>query len=118
MNDWRDLRFAPAPGTRLCGLDEVPPKGREVVLGVGKDAFRIAVFRTPEGVRAYLNRCPHFGTPLNVAPTFSVFRDTVICVSHFAMFRLADGYCIDGPCLGGSLDGIPVNLEGEAIVVG
>jgi len=42
----------------------------------------------------------------------------VICVSHFAMFRLADGYCIDGPCLGGSLDGIPVNLEGEAIVVG
>lgn len=116
MSNWRTLRFAPAPGTRLCALDAIPPTGLEVVLGEGKDAFRIALFCTPVGVRAYLNRCPHFGIPLNVRPTFTFYRDTVICVSHFALFRLSDGYCVDGPCEGGSLDEIPIGLNGESII--
>jgi nitrite reductase/ring-hydroxylating ferredoxin subunit len=119
VSDWRALRFAPAPGTRLCAVDDIPPTGLDVVLGEGKDAFRIAVFRTPDGLRAYLNRCPHFGIPLNVRPTFTLHHDAVLCVSHFALFRLSDGYCVEGPCEGGSLDEIPVAVtEDELVCVG
>jgi nitrite reductase/ring-hydroxylating ferredoxin subunit len=116
VSGWRNLRFAPGPGTRLCDLDEVPPSGLDVVFGEGRDAFHVAVFVTADGVRAYHNRCPHFSIPLNVG-AFSVFSGSVICVNHFAMFRIADGYCIDGPCKGGNLDAIPVAADGAGIVV-
>jgi len=117
VSDWRSLRFAPAPGTRLCALDEITPTGLEVVFGEGKDAFRVAVFNTPAGVRAYLNRCPHFGIPLNVKPTFTLHRDQVLCVSHFALFRLVDGFCVEGPCMGAGLEPIPLRVAGDGLVI-
>jgi nitrite reductase/ring-hydroxylating ferredoxin subunit len=113
MSYWRTLRFAPASGTPLCRIDEVPDgQGREIVFGDGKDAFRIVVFRFGEMTRVYRNCCPHFSLPLNYEPNrFHTFGENLLmCAHHTAIFRLADGLCIDGPCPGERLEPIPVSI--------
>ena len=116
--DWRRRRFAPPSGAPLGRVADIPPGGgRELVFGEGKDAFRIVLLRDGHAVFAYVNRCPHFGTPLNAQPTFVTRQRRVICVSHYARFRFHDGYCEDGPCQGASLEPIALAVDDEEIRV-
>ena len=112
--NWMDRPFAPTPGTELCALDDVPDGGaREFNFGVGHDTFRVVVLRSGASVWGYLNKCPHFGVPLNVAPDrFTLFEHSYLyCSVHCAMFRFEDGYCEDGPCVGDSLLAVPLAVE-------
>ena len=117
MTDWRTLPFAPASGTRLCSSADVPDgQGKEIVIGEGKDAFRVALFRIGEKLLAYHNCCPHFSLALNYEPDkFHVFDgDLLMCAHPVAMFRLEDGECFDGPCQGSRLTAIAIeNSSGE-----
>jgi nitrite reductase/ring-hydroxylating ferredoxin subunit len=117
MSAWRRLRFAPGPGTRLCSAEEIAEgQGKEIVFGEGNDAFRVAVLRVGGRLIAYHNRCPHFQLPLNYEPDrFHVFDgDLLMCAHHTAIFRIADGRCVDGPCGDASLTAIEIeNREGE-----
>ena len=111
MNDWRTLPCAPAPGTRLCAAADVPDgQGKEIVFGEGKDAFRVVVLRLGERLFAFHNCCAHFSIPLNYEPDrFHVFDgDLLMCAHHTAIYRIVDGVCIDGPCVGATLTAIPV----------
>ena len=121
MSDWRTLPCAPLAGTRLCAVDDVPESGgREIKFGEGKDAFSILLLRRGESVRAYRNCCPHHSLPLNFEPgVFHTFdSDVLMCAHHTAMFRIDDGYCFDGPCLGASLDAVPITRDGDVLKVG
>ena len=86
----------------------------ERVFGEGPRAFRVVVFRVPDGVRAYVNECPHVHIPLHFSQdVFCVYeiegqRD-LMCAHHTAMFHLADGACWDGPCVGERL--VPVDVD-------
>lgn len=117
---WRSLPFAPATGAVLCRLVEVPERGgKEVVLGKGDYAFRIVVLRFEAGARAFRNRCAHVHIPLNYEPDEFHFRDddVLVCAHHGAMYRIADGFCFDGPCEGSRLTPIPVAVTDGTIVV-
>jgi len=68
--------------------------------------------------RAYVNRCPHVGTPLDLWPN-DFFTDdgrTLIC-SHGALYEPLSGRCTAGPCVGDRLTALPLAFEGETIVV-
>lgn len=41
-----------------------------------------------------------------------------MCAHHTAMFRVDDGYCYDGPCMGAHLDAIPVVCTGGVVTIG
>lgn len=57
-----------------------------------------------ESVRVYANRCPHQGRPLDYAPDrFLTKNATLVCAAHGAVFGMADGLCLQGPCRGESL---------------
>jgi nitrite reductase/ring-hydroxylating ferredoxin subunit len=104
--NWRELSNAPTPGTRLGNLRDLPDGGvHEQVFGDGKDAFSIILFREGELVRAYANRCPHYGIPLNVQPgKFYVLAErNIMCATHCAVFSISDGQCTDGPVKGDHL---------------
>jgi nitrite reductase/ring-hydroxylating ferredoxin subunit len=75
--------------------------------------------RTDIGVRAYLNRCPHRGTPLNWVPNrfLTDDREHAICATHGALFRIDDGRCIAGPCAGDSLVPVRVEVDGDIVVI-
>jgi len=95
--------------TDLCALDDVlDGSGRVFSFGEGKAAFGIVVLRDGEHVTAYVNLCPHFWIPLNVRELPTTFRKHVLCANHYAAFRFADGYCVEGPCEGSSLEPVPL----------
>lgn len=98
-------------GAKLCAADAIPDGGaREVYAGPHDDPLHVVLFRQGETVIAYRNMCPHFLLPLNAGPgRFIMLKDgLVMCAWHSAVFRVADGKGIDGPCMGGSLEPLPL----------
>jgi nitrite reductase/ring-hydroxylating ferredoxin subunit len=73
---------------------------------------------------AYLNNCPHVGTSLNMFKDdfMSIEKDSpsgcgahLRCSTHFALFDVADGFCIAGPCSGQSLVSVGLEVEGDLV---
>ena len=119
--DWRQRPNAPNPGTRLCGLEQIPDgAGREFVFGEGRDLFRMVVFRMDRRAWGYVNVCPHFWLALNVQPQKFLISGAgrVMCSHHSAVFRFEDGFCMDGPVKGGRLDPVPVEVAGDSVIIG
>ena len=109
----------PGPGQRLCALAEIAdPGARGFTFREGEALFAGFVVRQGDEVRGYEDRCPHAGMPLALFPDRYLTRegDLILCVSHGALFRLADGLCIGGPCAGKSLASWPVRLAGRELV--
>jgi nitrite reductase/ring-hydroxylating ferredoxin subunit len=119
--DWRSRPNAPAAGTPLAALDEVPAdNGLERVFGEGPRAFRVVLFKVEAGVRAYVNECPHVRIPYHFSSdVFCVYeiegRRDLMCAHHTAMFHLDDGHCYDGPCKGERLLAVDVAVEDGAV---
>jgi nitrite reductase/ring-hydroxylating ferredoxin subunit len=104
----------------LCRLDEIPEGGaRGFRFGSGADFLSVLVLRRAGIVRAYENSCPHMGTPLNFLPDRFFDRDGrhLLCTTHGALFRVEDGYCLGGPCLGKSLRPLGVSIEDGAVLL-
>lgn len=109
----------PASGERLCALDEIAdPGGRGFVFRRGESLFLSFIVRRGAMVRGYVDRCPHAGMPLAMAPDRYLTRrgDLILCASHGALFRLEDGLCTSGPCAGRALLPWPVAVRGSDIV--
>lgn len=62
---------------------------------------------------AYINRCPHTGITLDWVNNqfFSSDNRYIMCATHGAVFEPPTGECIWGPCLGLSLQSVPVEIE-------
>ncbi|MGH7076271.1 MAG: Rieske (2Fe-2S) protein [Stellaceae bacterium] len=103
----------PAP-RRLCRVEDIPDgTARGFSFGSGIDRREIFVHRAGDCLRGYDNACPHQGTPLNFLPDRFLTRegDRFLCTTHGAQFRIADGYCLSGPCQGKSLKPIELRVE-------
>lgn len=97
----------------LCRLDDVEVGAAR---GFVVEGFRrkVVVVRREDGVFGWLDSCPHYegGTPmawrtdryLNGDGTF------IACHSHGALFDIATGECVLGPCLGQRLTPVPVRV--------
>ena len=66
---------------------------------------------------AYINRCPHTGITLDWVNNqfFSSDGRYLMCATHGAVFEPPSGECIWGPCLGLSLQSVPIEIEEERI---
>ena len=107
------------PAQHLCSLTELQKKGS---LGVEREhrGEQLALFLVADdnSVRAYRDRCPHRGTPLAWTPDryLDARGEHLICATHGALFRIEDGYCIAGPCLGARLEPVDVVIDGDDIL--
>lgn len=63
-----------------------------------------------DGLVAFVNDCPHARSPLDWKPgEFLDFeRRYILCTTHGAKFRIRDGMCVHGPCLGQPLTPVPL----------
>jgi nitrite reductase/ring-hydroxylating ferredoxin subunit len=116
----QDGRRQGVSGQRLCQADEVGEgKGRGFRLGQGAEQFAVFVIRSAGVLHAYVNSCPHIGTPLDWLPDrfFDRSGEHLLCGTHGALFRPQDGLCVRGPCLGHSLQPAPIHVEDGAIVL-
>lgn len=106
MSSSRPRVYQTPAGVRLCALEEIAdPGARNFVLQIGPAFFHGFVVRRGEAVRGYVDRCPHQGLPLahKLDQYLTPDRTLIACAWHGALFRLEDGRCVGGPCLGESL---------------
>ncbi|MBP6011406.1 MAG: Rieske (2Fe-2S) protein [Alphaproteobacteria bacterium] len=101
----------------VCRADEI---GEGCARGfiVGEARVDIVVVRRSGVLRTYLNSCPHQGTPLETFPDrFLDQSGLLLCSTHGARFRVEDGHCVSGPCVGKSLRAIACAVEDGVVVV-
>ncbi len=97
-----------AEWVRAAAADDVPDGGAKLFRYLDK---RIALFKTPRGIFATDNRCPHEGYAL----VQGTVKDGVLtCAWHNWKFELAGGSCIFG---GENVRTYPVELRGGDIWV-
>ncbi|MBI1237869.1 MAG: Rieske 2Fe-2S domain-containing protein [Alphaproteobacteria bacterium] len=110
----------PPAGTRLCLIDEIAdPGAKGFTFGAGRNRFEMFLVRRGEAITAYENACPHQGATLETFTDqfLTLDRSEIVCSLHGARFRIADGLCTDGPCLGKALTPLPIAIADRAIFI-
>jgi nitrite reductase/ring-hydroxylating ferredoxin subunit len=99
---------------KLFSLSDLPcPSTKEIDVN-GTKGF---VVRTDQGIRAYVNQCPHTGAPLNWQPDqfFDLDNQHIQCALHMALFEPLSGKCVWGPCQGDALTEIAISVVDETL---
>ncbi|MFO1120179.1 MAG: Rieske (2Fe-2S) protein [Rhodospirillales bacterium] len=104
---------------RLCRLADIPDGGSagfELPGADGDQPLQVMVIRRGGEVFCYVNVCPHWGAPLDITPGQFLDRDRrhILCSTHGALFRIEDGRCIRGPCLGATLATVGCRIDDAA----
>jgi nitrite reductase/ring-hydroxylating ferredoxin subunit len=108
------------PDAWSCAADTLAPGQtatfRLVVRGRPVNGF---IINAGGAYHAYVNRCPHAGTPLDLWPNEFLTENGrhLICSTHGAIFEPGTGVCVEGPCPGASLERLPVERSGASVVV-
>ena len=121
---WHALPHAPAPGTLLGHLDDVGDGQvllRQVFAttdGAQQHPFKLLLLRSGPEVKAYANRCAHFGVPLSAKQEHLKFQPhtSISCNVHYARYRWSDGVCEWGDCEGEALIAIPLHIDAQGAI--
>jgi nitrite reductase/ring-hydroxylating ferredoxin subunit len=96
----------------LCRLEALADGGGRS-FEVTDNGPGVLLLRDGEIVRGYVNSCPHRGTPLDLIP--DRIRDAsgrfIVCSTHGAQFRVEDGVCVFGPCIGARLPAVALSVR-------
>tara|TARA_R110000824_G_scaffold7892_6_gene35937 strand:+ start:52577 stop:52951 length:375 start_codon:yes stop_codon:yes gene_type:complete len=109
----------PDKAVNLCSLDQLADGA-----SLGLDPFKegrdtLFVVRQGETIRAYQNDCPHWpGSPMawRKHEYLATDKKHIICYSHGARFDIESGLCLSGPCLGESLQALPIRISSDGTV--
>lgn len=115
---WTDYRSAPRPGAVLCDEAAVDRVAAVAVRGPN-GSFPVIVVRSPAGLRAFVNACPHQYLPLDHrgGNILSADGTRLMCSAHGAQFDAASGQGVAGPGMGCALDPVPIRTEGGQVVI-
>ena len=115
---WLQLPHAPHSGVVLGQLSALPDGSATMgelpaTPGTSAPPFRYLLLRSGTEVKAYVNRCAHFGVPLAARQDLLIFQahTSLTCNVHYARYRWSDGTCAGGECEGVGLLPIPVVVD-------
>lgn len=116
----RMAREARSGGKVVAGVEELPSgRVKKFRLICGKYRIDCFVVNHRGEFRAYVNSCRHMTTPLDFV-RYRFFTEDgrhLVCATHGALYEPDTGLCVDGPCRGLSLHGLPVVVERGEIIV-
>ncbi len=105
------------PNVALGPLTQIAEgAARNFVLEMRAGRFHGFVVRSGETAHGYVDRCPHMGMPLAQTLDDYVHEGRILCSWHGAVFDIASGACIGGPCQGGRLTPWPLEVRGGTIM--
>ncbi len=112
---WHELPHAPAPGTVL-GTRDALADGQAMLREVAQ--FKLLLLRSGQEVKAYANRCAHFGVPLAQRQEHLLYTpgQRITCNVHYARYRWSDGRCETGECNGAPLLAIPLDIDAQGLI--
>jgi nitrite reductase/ring-hydroxylating ferredoxin subunit len=106
------------PGDLLMASVELAEgEARIIQIEDGERTEEVILVRTSSGCRGYFNRCRHLPISLDWGDG-EVLHESgklFLCRNHGALFRLADGLCVSGPCQGLSLLSVDIEERAEGI---
>ncbi|TCZ66205.1 Rieske (2Fe-2S) protein [Roseicella aquatilis] len=103
----------------LCRLEDIPEGGSKGFPAPPGGLIGLFAIRQGGRVHVYVNACPHIGLPLDPLPDrfLDPRAQVILCSVHGARFRIEDGTCLSGPCLGKALEAVPARiLDGRVVV--
>lgn len=107
-------------GDVLCNVADIPDgEAKEFSYRSDSEVNEIFIQRLGNDIFAYVNVCPHAGTPLNMETGQFMERGGryIMCHTHGALFELGSGLCVAGPCNGDKLQAVDVKVENGEIIV-
>jgi nitrite reductase/ring-hydroxylating ferredoxin subunit len=111
--------MTPSAEWRCAATDVAPGRTAKFRLQCGDRRVDGFVVNHDGAFHAYVNRCPHVGTPLDLWDNEFLSEDgrVLVCATHGAVFDPPSGRCLAGPCAGDALRPLVVRREGDSIVV-
>ncbi|CAG9200806.1 Ferredoxin, 2Fe-2S [Paraburkholderia tropica] len=113
------MNAATSRAVRLCHLDDLAPGASRGFDPHGSGRDTLFVIRRADhtaSVDAWRNACPHY-PPGDAVPLawrkdryLSADGRHIVCAGHGALFELASGVCVRGPCEGARLQRIALTL--------
>lgn len=103
----------------LCREEEIAEGAARGFAAAPGGFIGLFAVRKDGRIRVYVNSCPHVGLPLEMVKDrfLDSKKQTIICSAHGARFRIEDGLCITGPCMGEALEAVPVRIVDGQVVV-
>lgn len=113
--------FATPAGVALCPFEDLADgTARNFVLQMRAGRFHGFVVRKGETAHGFVDQCPHAGVPL--ARSFDDYLtpdgQMIACSWHGALFRIEDGECVGGPCVGQRLREWPIIIDSGWVKTG
>jgi len=105
---------------RLCSVHEVEEEdSKEFFVPKGESQQSILVVKKDGLISVYVNSCPHLGVPMNMEPDrfLDVEKNFIMCSTHGALFKIDDGECVHGPCMGANLTTVVHEVKGEEVFI-
>jgi nitrite reductase/ring-hydroxylating ferredoxin subunit len=103
----------------LCRLEDIPDGAAVAFPASDGGVTGLLAVRRGAEVFVYVNACPHIGTPLDWVPGRFLAADGkhLICATHGAEFRIADGVCTRGPCRDEALEAVLTEIKDGVVLV-
>ena len=97
----------------LCRVEDIPDGGAKGFPPPPGRFIGLFAVRLGDHVVVYVNSCPHIGISLDWAPDRFLSSDgqRIVCATHGAEFRIHDGVCTLGPCLGDRLEAVMIEIK-------
>jgi nitrite reductase/ring-hydroxylating ferredoxin subunit len=105
----------------ICKLADIADisanKWYEFSLKTNKVLVSVMIYQNNGEIIAFKNSCPHQGRRMDyMAGKFLLTQNgNIVCPAHGAEFNAHTGLCINGPCLGQSLEPIKVSCDEKSI---
>ena len=99
----------------LSSIEDGASKGLRI--DNGEHSLALFLVRRGDDIYCYRNRCPHTGVNLDWVPDqfLDLEGEHIQCATHGALFRIADGFCVAGPCAGESLAAVELKISGDYV---
>jgi nitrite reductase/ring-hydroxylating ferredoxin subunit len=114
-----DRLITTPPGVTLGPLALIPDDtARNFVLELRAGRFHGFVVRKGDAVHGYVDICAHMALPLAQKLDDYLTPDAshILCSWHGALYRIEDGACVGGPCVGAKLRPWPIAVRDGMIV--
>jgi len=102
----------------ICRVDDIP-RNSACGFEINSNGIleNIVIVNWSDEIIAYRNSCPHTGVTLEWIPNrfFNGENTFLQCNTHGALFRPDDGFCVAGPCVGKSLEKLPITIIEKSV---